>query len=686
MPRLHLAGGCEDRQSVLIIAATLDYGGAEVTCVELARHLHQKYRVEVIALLNDGPAADEIRAAGIPVLALRANTVWRKLTTCSRLIGILRAQKPEFVITFLYLSDLIGGVFAKILIPKSSVFWNIRNNVLARSQMGRYTYIASKLGAVFSRIVPHTIVYCSPLAKAQHEAIGYRCNRSIVVENSMLGVPFSFSAERRAAFRAGRFENDFVFLFVGTFTQIKRVDLFIEACAVTHRLAGSSVKFAIAGRNMQSGNAQLMRLIEGTNISSDCFALLGHVSDRQQLFSGADCLIVTSESEGSPNVVFEAMATDLPVIIYGTKGTEHLAARGVSRIPERRMEALVAAMQDTLSRGASARAPAPSGDGVSLPAAREHPLVTYYKRAMTGSRTIAFNLSVDFEMGWGDLERLANDDVFYRRVIEGNAHVMEVIQLLGRLGLQSTWGVVGACSYADIGQLRDRAPRSFQAIEGRLKALSGRRADYLQALFCPGTVEAISRAAHIELGSHGFLHLEASQNPPATLQEDVIASVRALRQISGKAVQSFIPPRNFYWPDEVFSETQIKYVRHAPRILGRTYSDIRTPARLARLWNDFIRPTRAESSMGEAALLIYLRLDRGASLWNSQLRLLRRLLHAGSGMLYCYTHPHNLDTRAAIWRLQELCELVGEYRERNKLICPPFAREVGIASASAVPG
>lgn len=376
--------GCEYRRSVLIIAATLDYGGAEVTCVELARRLHERYRVEVLALLNDGPAADEIRAAGIPVSALRANSAWRKLTTCWRLMWKLRAQKPEFVITFLYLSDLIGGVFAKILVPKTRVFWNIRNNVLDRSQMGRYTYIASKLGAVFSRLVPHTIVYCSPLAKSQHEAMGYRCIRSSVVENSTSGVPFCFGVDSRMSFRAGRFDNEFVFLFVGTFTQIKRVDLFIEACAATYRLAGGNVKFAIAGRNMHSGNSQLMRQIEATGISQR-FVPLGHLPDRQQLFSGADCLVVTSESEGSPNVVFEALATELQVIIYGTKGTEHLTGPGVWRIPERRMEALVAAMKETLKRGISSRAPALSTDGAGRPPPREHPLATYYKRVMAGS-------------------------------------------------------------------------------------------------------------------------------------------------------------------------------------------------------------------------------------------------------------------------------------------------------------
>lgn len=297
----------------------------------------------------------------------------------------------------------------------------------------------------------------------------------------------------------------------------------------------------------------------------------------------------------------------------------------------------------------------------------------------------AFNLSVDFEMGWGDLKRLANDAVFYRKVVDGNAHVAEVIQLLGRLGMRSTWGVVGACCYTDIEELRQSAPRSVCAVGGELDALVARRAGYSEALFCRGTIEAIARAAHIELASHGFLHLVAPKNSAATLQEDVAASVRALGQLSGKTVRSFIAPRNFYWPDELFSATQIKYVRHAPKILGQCYSDVHIPARLARLWNDFILPTKEETSQG-TALLLYLRLDRGASLWSSQLRLLRRLLTSGSGILYCYTHPHNLDNPHSISRLQELCELVGECRERDKLNCPPFAREVCIASTASVPG
>ena len=294
---------------------------------------------------------------------------------------------------------------------------------------------------------------------------------------------------------------------------------------------------------------------------------------------------------------------------------------------------------------------------------------------------IAYNLSIDFELGWGDLARLTHDDVFYRRVVAGLSQTERVIDILNQSAIPSTWGVVGGCCSHSLAELRDIAPQAYDAVATPLETLSRYRSSYSDVLFCRDVVRAIARSSLIELASHGFLHLTPSGLSPAILQADVAASARVLRQVSGKSIESFIPPQNYHWPDEAFAGSGIRYVRHTPSVFGYPYSDARKPAKFARLWNDFIHPVEYHNSRGESARLLFLRIDRGELLWNAQLALIRRLLTSASGSLYCYSHLHNLDTPLALRRFAQLCDVVGAARDRGRLEFCGFFRDLGTAGA-----
>jgi len=365
------------KPAAVIVINALHSGGAEKTCIELARYMQVDYDLEVVGLILGGPAEEELRSLGVKVTVPAGSGMWQKLTACWHLASLLRQRKPEVVITFLYLADLVGGCLARVMAPRASVFWNIRNNVLARNQVGAVSHVLARVNAYLSRIVPSAIVYCSQVARTQHESIGFRGKRSSVVENSPGSVPFTFSAEKRDALRRGAWNGDFVFLFVGRFDRVKRVDVYIEACIRLYRRIGGKLRFLVAGRAMDAENPSLRAALESSGIG-ERFLLLGHVSDQQEIYSAADCLIVTSESEGSPNAVYEAMATRLQTIIFATVGTEAIDDPRVRRLEIRDMEKLVEVMAETVARGIPPVSVRQSGPDkpAGIP---EHPLVTFYK-------------------------------------------------------------------------------------------------------------------------------------------------------------------------------------------------------------------------------------------------------------------------------------------------------------------
>jgi glycosyltransferase involved in cell wall biosynthesis len=362
------------KHSIVIVINALHSGGTEKTCIEIARHLSERYQIAVAALTIGGPAEQELRQMGARVEILGASNPLKTIRAVIRLVSVMRELRPEAILTFLYFSDLFGAVIAKAISRRSRIYWNVRNNVLARHQAG-LSYYGAKLCAWASRFLPYEVVYCSGEARIQHEALGFRPLRSAVVENCAAAVPFSFNPKARSDFRRGRFDGEFVFLFIGRFDPVKRVDLYIEACARTLRSSGGALRFAIAGREMDQGNPNLRQMVE-TSGCAERFELLGFVQERERLYSAADCLIVTSETEGSPNIVYEAIATQLPVIILGTVGTEAIAGVSVRRLASRDLDSLVAAMGD------QARSPAPRRRA-ELQSFAMHPLVDYYRKSLS---------------------------------------------------------------------------------------------------------------------------------------------------------------------------------------------------------------------------------------------------------------------------------------------------------------
>jgi glycosyltransferase involved in cell wall biosynthesis len=362
----------------MIIINALHSGGAEKTCIEIVRHFLPRYEITVVGLLIGGPAERELRELGVHVEVLNSSSPLQAAVALFRLAKLLRERKPDVILTFLYFSDLIGSSMAKVFARNASIYWNIRNNVLAKKQTGFASYCAARVCAWVSRMLPDEVIYCSSVSRAQHEAIGYHPRRSAVVENSAAAVPFVFSREARGELREGQFGEEVAFLFVGRYDPVKRVDVYVEACALAHHSLGSGVRFLLAGRGMDEDNPAVLRMIKATGCA-DRFTLLGFVDDRQRLYSGADCLILTSESEGSPNVVYEAIATRLPVIILGTIGTEHIVANSVEHLATRDVDSLAAAMvRRALQPVTNAAARVPTQSSV----AALHPLVAYYEAAL----------------------------------------------------------------------------------------------------------------------------------------------------------------------------------------------------------------------------------------------------------------------------------------------------------------
>ena len=160
--------------------------------------------------------------------------------------------------------------------------------------------------------------------------------------------------EAGARERLGFAPDDLVLGAVGRLERQKRFDLLIEAVKPLSA-AHPRLRLAIAGDGSLRGELQAQVTRLGL---TDVCRFLGHCTDIVELHHGFDLFVQSSEYEGTPNAVLEAMAMETPLVATDAGGTREIAWPGVHGlvVPIRDVPALQQAIGEAVGDVAAARA------------------------------------------------------------------------------------------------------------------------------------------------------------------------------------------------------------------------------------------------------------------------------------------------------------------------------------------
>ena len=106
---------------------------------------------------------------------------------------------------------------------------------------------------------------------------------------------------------------------VGRIERQKRFDILIDA--IQSLKLDRPFKVVIAGEG--SLRPEIERLIQKQQLGDRCVTI-GHYPDMPKLYQGFDLLVQSSDYEGTPTVVVEAMAMEIPVVATDAGGTGQL--------------------------------------------------------------------------------------------------------------------------------------------------------------------------------------------------------------------------------------------------------------------------------------------------------------------------------------------------------------------------
>jgi glycosyltransferase involved in cell wall biosynthesis len=306
------------------------YGGAwagvEVQVTTLLKTLNQSPEVELCAILfGKERLAEELARLRIPTKVVsRGRTRWLGgLRDC---VQFLRERRVDILHSHQHRENFLSvflGRFAGVPIlvqtqhghPELfSGLSGMKRRILLSGERLTAKYAVDKVIAVSAEVTRYLRTYL-PAKQVEVVRNGIEvgkvlCNLSSAEAKSRLGL----RADSLVVGTAARLES------------VKRLDLFLSVAEQLSRSLPETM-FVIAGKGREE--ARLRQLIKQHRLENRV-VMLGHRDDVHQVLRAMDVLLITSDREGIPMVVLEAMVLGLPVVARDVGGISEILEHGTT--------------------------------------------------------------------------------------------------------------------------------------------------------------------------------------------------------------------------------------------------------------------------------------------------------------------------------------------------------------------
>lgn len=270
--------------------------------------------------------------------------LWRKSRArsmargVSRLVRRLHDEQPfELVLGhFLYPDGAAAAALARELRLPLVLGAHGSDVYLHGSRPGEAEQIAAALDQADGLIVVSTDL------RDRLVDLGFAAEQAVVLPSGYDAARFSPRDRGEARRRLGLADEPWL-CYLGALRDVKRIDLILDAVAELPgvRLAlvgGGPEADRLASRARQLGLTQ--RLLFAGPQSHE------KVPD---WLAAADCLVLASDHEGTPNVIIEALAMGTPVVATAVGGVPELLGEAGRLVPRGNAAALAAAIHETLA-------------------------------------------------------------------------------------------------------------------------------------------------------------------------------------------------------------------------------------------------------------------------------------------------------------------------------------------------
>lgn len=304
------------KQKILFLINSLRFGGAERVVSMMANHLRADYEIHLALLYKEiaFPISGEI-----PIVDLKENPNSGNVSQLIRLPFIARELNRyckkntiELVISFLnrpsYITAFMKscwGYKGKIIMCERSYQSQILKYIGNQSSL--YRLITKKL-IHYSYQQAHLVIANSKLSK-----IDLQNNFAVTTPIEVIYNPVDVAAVQQLSGeeKPGCFADEGIFYFIaiGNFRTEKNFELLLHAFALIHQ--SINTKLILVGSG--SLENKLKQVAADLDISSQVH-FSGFQQNPYKYIKNADCLVLSSYTEGFPNILLEAMACNKAIV------------------------------------------------------------------------------------------------------------------------------------------------------------------------------------------------------------------------------------------------------------------------------------------------------------------------------------------------------------------------------------
>ncbi len=300
--------------NVVFLTQRLAVGGAERQLVSLAQGLAARgHRVTIATFYPGGALASGLAEAGVRHFDVSKRGRFDAIGPLIRLGRMLAAEQPQVVNSWLTVPNIVAGTF-RALGGRWPLVWSIRHAI---DDFSMFDWLARATDSVEPHLARFAdrIVVNSEAGRLRAIAAGFPARRMVVLPNGIDTDRFRPDPEGARALRRdwGIPDNALLVGHPARIDPTKGHDTFIDAAAL---LAPTDARlhFVCPG----TGDSGLMEKLQARTRSLGLTTRMhwpGLVLDMPAAYSALDLAVMCSSSEGWPNVVGEALACGVPMVV-----------------------------------------------------------------------------------------------------------------------------------------------------------------------------------------------------------------------------------------------------------------------------------------------------------------------------------------------------------------------------------
>ncbi len=317
---------------VHVITNFAGVGGAEMMLARLIQQTQDQYKHVIIALMKTSDVYAETLSRCQSHYALGWNGL-NTLGTIAKLRHLIKSISPKTVQCWMYHANVLTSLSCIGLSQKPYIFWGIHHSLASPKEESLSTKIALAMSKVLAQ-QPKGVIYCAHSSLQQHQNFGLKNNNAQVIANGVFLDKFQSNPNLHEPLVIG---------FAGRYHTAKGYSYLFETMAL---LKDQNLVFKIAGSGASLDNPEVKALFEQYQLDAKKVQLLDQVNDMPTFYQSVDVFLMTSITEGFPNVLVEAMASGLPCISTDVGDARFIVQDIGAVVPPRNAQALAEAILD----------------------------------------------------------------------------------------------------------------------------------------------------------------------------------------------------------------------------------------------------------------------------------------------------------------------------------------------------